>query len=75
MLTRPLHLSGQCAILFKVFASLLYNSTKINNFRPIQPIFPFNTFTFPPYVTSLIGMQKICLIIIIVVAVISRSEL
>lgn len=74
MLTCPLHLSGQCSTLFKVFASLLYSSAKINKFRPILPS-PFNIFTFPPYVTSLIGMQKICLIIIIVVAVVISREL
>lgn len=74
MFTRPLHPSGQCAILFQVFASLLPSSTKINKFRPILPI-SFNTSVFPPRVASLICMQKISLIIIIIVVVaVGRSS-
>lgn len=75
MFTRLLHLSGQCAVLFQVFASLLCSSTKTSKFRPILPI-PSNISIFPPHVASLICMQKISLIIITVVAVvISSSEL
>lgn len=69
-----LHLGGQCAILFQVFASVLCRSTKkINKIRPILPI-PFNASFFPPCVASLVCMQKISLIIIIVVTVVSGSS-
>ena len=75
MFTRPLPLSGQCAVHFKVCASLLCSITKPNKFRPILPI-PLNTSIFPPHVASLLCMQKISLIVVIVVAVvISNSEL
>lgn len=46
---------------------------KINKIRPILPI-PFNASFFPPCVASLVCMQKISLIIIIVVTVVSGSS-
>lgn len=75
MLARSLHLSGQCAILLKVFASVLCSSTKINKIRPFLP--PLSNACFsPPHPASLVCMRKISLIIMIVVAVVSsRSEL